>query len=69
MDAVNFQSLRSAVDQGLASGDARSAAQVLDRLEAKYAARVYAEKLMDVSAADNLQEDVGVGNLVGKEKL
>jgi hypothetical protein len=42
---------------------------VLDRLEAKYAARVYAEKLMDVSAADNLQEDVGVGNLVGKEEL
>ena len=69
MDAVNSQSLRSAVDQGLASGEARSAAQVLGRLEAKYAAWVGAEKLMDVSAADNLQEDAGVGNLVGKERL
>jgi hypothetical protein len=27
MDAVSFQSLRSAVDQGLASGEARSATQ------------------------------------------
>ncbi len=69
MDAVNSQSLRSAVDQGLASGEARSATQVLDRLEAKYAVRVCAEKLMDVSAADKLQEDAGVGNLVGKERL
>ncbi len=69
MDAVNSQSFRSAVDQGFASGEVRSAAQVLDRLEAKYAARVCAEKLMYESAADNLHEDAGVGNPTGKERL
>ncbi len=69
MDAENSQSLRSAVDQGLASGEARSAGQVLDRLEAKYAARVAAQKLMGGINADNLHEGASVGLPVGKERL
>lgn len=67
-DDVYFQSLRSAVAQGLASGEARSAGQVLDRLEAKFAARVGAEKLIDASTADNLHEDASVGTPIGKER-
>lgn len=69
MDAANSQSLRSAVAQGLASGEARSAAQVLDRLEAKYAALVDAEKMIDEIADDNLHHEVGTGKPVGKEGL
>lgn len=69
MDAVNSQSLRSAVDQGLASGDVRSAAQVFDRLEAKYAARVGAQKLIDAITADNLHEEASFGTPNGKERL
>lgn len=69
MDAVNSQSLRSAVDQGLASGEARSAAQVLDRLEAKYAALVDAQKLMDATEADNLHEETSLGKPIGTERL
>lgn len=67
-DATYFQSLRTAVAQGLASGEARSAGQVLDRLEAKYAARVDAEKLIDASTADNLHEHASVGTPIGKER-
>lgn len=44
-DDAYFQSLRSAVVQGLSSGAARSADQVLDRLEAKYAALIDARKV------------------------
>ena len=69
MDAVNSQSLRSAVDQGLASGEARSAAQVLDRLEAKYAARVGAQKLIDPITAEKLHEEARLGKPIGKERL
>ena len=69
MDAANFQSLRSAVAQGLASGEARSAAQVLDRLEAKYAALVDAQKLMDATEADNLHEETSLGKPIGTERL
>ncbi len=69
MDAANSQSLRSAVDQGLASGEARSAGQVLDRLEAKYAALVDAEKMIDEIADDNLHHEVGTGKPVSKEGL
>jgi antitoxin component of MazEF toxin-antitoxin module len=69
MDAANSQSLRSAVDQGLTSGEARSATQVLDRLEAKYAALVDAEKMIDEIADDNLHHQVGTGKPVGKEVL
>lgn len=69
MDAANSQSLRSAVDQGLASGEARSAAQVLDRLEAKYAALVNAEKMIDEITDDNLHQEPGTGKLVGKEVM
>ncbi len=43
-DGAYFQSLRSAVAKGLSSGAARSADQVLDRLEAKYAAQIDARK-------------------------
>jgi hypothetical protein len=43
-DDAYFQSLRSAVAQGLSSGEARSAGQVLDSLEAKYAAQIDARK-------------------------
>ena len=43
-DDAYFQSLRSAVAQGLLSGAARPANQVLDRLEAKYAAQFDARK-------------------------
>ena len=69
MDAVNFQSLRSAVAQGLASGEARSAGQVLDRLEAKYAGRVGAEKTIDAITKDNLHEDASVGGPISNEGL
>lgn len=69
MDALNAQSLRPAVDQGLASGEARSAAQVPDRLEAKYAARVDAQKWMDATNTDNLHEETSLGKPIGKEKL
>ncbi|MEY4756036.1 MAG: hypothetical protein RJA34_934 [Pseudomonadota bacterium] len=69
MDAANSQSLRSAVDQGLASGEARSAGQVLDRLEAKYAALVDTEKMIDEIADDNLHHEVGTGKPVSKEGL
>lgn len=69
MDAVNSQSLRSAVDQGLASGEARSAAQVLDRLEAKYAALVDAQKWMDATNPDNLHAETSLGKPSGKERL
>ena len=69
MDAANSQSLRSAVDQGIASGEARSAGQVLDRLEAKYAALVDAEKMIDEIADDNLHHEVGTGKPVSKEGL
>lgn len=69
MDAANSQSLRSAVDQGLVSGEARSAGQVLDRLEAKYAALVDAEKMIDEIADDNLHHEVGTGKPVSKEGL
>jgi hypothetical protein len=44
-DDVYFQSLRSAVAQGLSSGAARSTDQVLDRLEAKYVALIDARKV------------------------
>lgn len=54
MDAANFQALRSAVAQGLASGEARSAGQVLDRLEAKYAAQIEAEKAIGRTSARNV---------------
>jgi len=43
-DDVYFQFLRSAVAQGLSNGAARSADQILDRLEAKYAAQIDARK-------------------------
>lgn len=43
VDAAYFQSLRSAVARGLSSGAARSAGQVLDRLEAKYAVQIDGE--------------------------
>lgn len=43
-DDAYFQSLRSAVAQGLLSGAVRPANQVLDRLEAKYAAQIDARK-------------------------
>ena len=69
MDAANSQSLRSAVDQGLASGEACSATQVLDRLEAKYAALVDAEKMIDEITDDNLHREVGTGKPVGKEVM
>ena len=69
MAAANSQSLRSAVDQGLASGEARSATQVLDQLEAKYAALVDAEKMIDEIADENLHQEVGTGKPVGKEGL
>jgi hypothetical protein len=69
MDAANSQSLRSAVDQGLASGEARSAGQVLDRLEAKYAALVDTKKMIDEIADDNLHHEVGTGKPVSKEGL
>jgi hypothetical protein len=69
MDAANSQSLRSAVDQGLASGEARSAGQVLDRLEAKYAALVDTEKMIYEIADDNLHHEVGTGKPVSKEGL
>lgn len=69
MDAANSQSLRSAVDQGLASGEARSSAQVLDRLEAKYAALVDTEKMIDEITDDNFHQTVGTGKPVGKEGL
>jgi hypothetical protein len=68
MDAVKSQSLRSAVDQGLASGEARSAAQVLDRLEAKYAARVGAQKLIGPITAEKLHEEARFGKPIGKER-
>lgn len=69
MDAANSQSLRSAVDQGLASGEARSAGQVLDRLEAKYAALVDTKKMIDEIADDNLHHEVSTGKPVSKEGL
>ena len=69
MDAANSESVRSAVDQGLASGEARSATQVLDQLEAKYAALVDAQKIIDEIADDNLHQEVGTGKPVGKEGL
>jgi hypothetical protein len=69
MDAANSQSLRSAVDQGLTSGESRSAAEVLDRLEAKYAALVDAEKMIDEITDDNLHQEVSTGKPVGKEVL
>ena len=68
-DAEYFRSLRSAVAQGLASGATLPADQVLDRLEAKYAAQVDAEKMIDAINADNIHEAVNFGTPVGKEKL
>jgi hypothetical protein len=43
-DDAYFQSLRSAVAQGLLCGAVRPANQVLDRLQAKYAAQIDARK-------------------------
>lgn len=68
-DDAYFQSLRSVVAQGLASGEARSAVQVLDRLEAKYAARVGAEKSIDAITEYNMHEDASVGGPIGNEGL
>lgn len=56
MGAAHFQSLRSAVAQGLASGKARSAGQVLDRLEAKYAAQIEAEKAIGGTPVRNVSD-------------
>lgn len=44
VDAAYFQSLRSAVAQGLSGEVVRSADQVFDRLEAKYEAQIDARR-------------------------
>ena len=68
-DTEYFQSLRSAVAQGL-SGDASiSADDVLDNLEAKYMAQVDAQKMIDAISEDNIHEEVSFGKPAGKEKL
>lgn len=67
-DTEYFQSLRSAVAQGL-SGDASiSADDVLDNLEAKYMAQVDAQKMIDAISEDNIHEEVSFGKPVGKEE-
>ena len=68
-DTAYFQSLRSAVAQGLSSGAEISADQVLDNLEAKYTAQVDAEKMIDAISADTIHEEVSFGKPAGKEKL
>jgi hypothetical protein len=65
----HLRSLKFAVAQGLSSGSALSADQVLGRLEARYAAQIGAKKMIHAITVDKLHQEVGFEMPVGKERL